>query len=84
MKAHEKQHHHELIMELEGITDSSSISNIDNLSADREESDHDYEQVKEDNRNMSVIELTRRVRGCIESMRVSLLMLSCNFYWSLK
>ncbi|XP_021825598.1 pescadillo homolog isoform X3 [Prunus avium] len=71
MKAHEKQHHHELIMELEGVTDSSSISNIDNLSADREEPDHDYEQVEEDNRIMSEIELSRWVRGVIEGMRIS-------------
>ncbi|PQQ01624.1 pescadillo homolog [Prunus yedoensis var. nudiflora] len=71
MKAHEKQHHHELIMELEGVTDSSSISNIDNLSAEREEPDHDYEQVEEDNRIMSEIELSRWLRGVIEGMRIS-------------
>ncbi|ONH89774.1 hypothetical protein PRUPE_8G015700 [Prunus persica] len=71
MKAHEKQYHHELIMEIQGVTHSSSISNIDNLSADREEPHHDYEQVDEDNRIMSELEWSRSFKGRIKAMRIS-------------
>ncbi|KAL6269024.1 hypothetical protein ACE6H2_025935 [Prunus campanulata] len=71
MKAHEKQYHHELIMEIQGVTHPSSISNIDNLSIDREEPHHDYVQVDEDNRIMSELEWSRRFKGRIKAMRIS-------------
>lgn len=74
MMAHEMQYHHELNMELQGVPHSSSLLNIDNLSAAKEmgskELDHNYELVDEDDRIMSELFLSRRIRGLIKSMKV--------------
>ena len=76
MMALEKQYHDELKLEIEGRQYHSAISKVDKQSSGEESEGGedsnlpDYQQIAEDNSNLSLVLMSRNIRGIYKATQV--------------